>query len=57
VCITVSLFKPGFHEVYVIAENILEVSDAAYTSFELTMGIFNWTVTALSPWIKEDPSE
>jgi hypothetical protein len=43
--------------VYVIPGNILENGEAAYTKFELVVEVFNWTVTALTPWIKEDPSE
>jgi hypothetical protein len=43
--------------VYVIPANILENGEAAYTHFELVIGVFNWTVTALTPWIKEDLSE
>jgi hypothetical protein len=49
--------KAGLHEVYVIPANILENGEAAYTHFELVIGVFNWTVTALTPWIKEDLSE
>jgi hypothetical protein len=45
------------HKVFVIPGNDLEISDAVLTTFELVIGVFNWTVTALSPWIKEDQSK
>ncbi len=47
---------PGVHNIYVLAGNALELSPAVPISFELVVGVFDWTVTAASPWIKEDPS-
>jgi hypothetical protein len=52
-----NLLKAGLHEVYIIPGNMLESGEAAYTNFELVIGVFNWTVTALTSWIKEDLSE
>ena len=49
-------FQPGLHQIYVVPSNALEDGSSTNVSFTLIVGVFNWTVTALTPWIKEDPS-